>query len=108
MRKAFKLLSSDSDKFYGIMTFNGKFTFTLDSNVDLEVWNKIGFIPVDESRYVESEDLFRHLNSRLPIPLRSESNEKKLAYIDESGLRVASDRFHLESVDLQSKFSLDS
>lgn len=106
MRKVFKLLNSDSDKSYGIMTFNGKFTFTLDVDIDIDVWNRIGFIPIDNSRHVESQDLFRHLNSRLPITLRAESNKKKIAFIEESGLRVASDRFYLAPVNLQSSLEI--
>lgn len=84
---------------FGTISFNGKFVFTLDEKISVQQWKEIGFIPLPEgSRKVESDDLFYYLNSRLPIALRKESAEKKLAYIKESGLKVASDSFVLELV----------
>lgn len=97
--KKFQLLNEGSNTTYGTMSFNGKFVFTLDPNVDLDTWNRIGFIPVDDSRILESDDLFRHLNSRLPITLRSKSNDEKIDYIEENGLRVASDNFYLQHIN---------
>lgn len=98
MRKSFKLIHGDSDTDYGTITFNGKFVFNLSDDVDIDVWNKIGFIQLDESRHIESLDLFRHLNTRLPIQLRDKTNSEKIRYIEKTGLRVASDNFYLEAV----------
>lgn len=76
----------------GTITFNGKFVFELDEDIPELYWNAIGFIPLEPGEHrVESKDLFYYLNSRLPISLRDETSEKKLEYIKESGLRVASD-----------------
>ena len=107
MKKIFELLNGDNNKIYGYMTFNGKFTFRLDQNIDIETWNRVGFIPLDASRYVENKDLFRHLNSRLPITLRNVTNEEKIKYIEDNGLKVASDRFYLRPIDPQIKLTLD-
>lgn len=96
--KKFSLLNEESNQSYGTMTFNGKFTFVLDDNIDLETWNRIGFIPLSASRVLESDDLFRHLNSRLPIPLRDKTNDEKIEYIEKNGLRVASDNFYLNQI----------
>ena len=103
MRKLFALMNEDTSQVYGFMTFNGHFTFQLSNSIDLATWNRIGFIPLDDSRYIESVDLFRHLNSRLPIGLRKESNEKKLHYIESNGLRVASDHFFLKRINAQAE-----
>lgn len=97
MKTVFKLIHGDSRKQYGTISFNGKFVFRLDDSIDKDLWNKIGFIKVDDSKCVESDDLFRHLNARLPIPLRDESNQVKIEYIKKTGLRVASDNFYLDS-----------
>lgn len=91
----FELYHERIEKPFGRISFNGKFVFELYNYVDIAHWNKTGFIPVHESRRVESIDLFRHLNARLPIRLRNGSNDDKLNYIKESGLRVASDGFYL-------------
>lgn len=96
MRK-FRLLHEDGQS-YGLMTFNGKFTFTLNNDVNVDVWNRIGFIPLGTDGYIESHDLFAHLNSRLPITLRVAPNEEKLDYIARDGLRVASDGFYLQEL----------
>lgn len=106
MRRVFILKNDDTPKSYGLMTFNGKFTFRLGDGVDLDVWNKIGFIPLDNSRYIESVDLFRHLNNRLPITLRGGSSDDKLSYIRNTGLRVVSDSFYLEEVESQEKLDI--
>ena len=98
MKKSFQLINEDTDTLYGIMSFNGKFVFVLNDEIDLETWNKIGFIPLSELRRFESEDLFRHLNSRLPIPLRNKSNKEKIDFISRNGLKVASDNFYLKEV----------
>ena len=96
MTQKFSLINSDSQKVYGDVTFNGMFVFDLKSDIDVEYWNRIGFIKLPENqRHIESSDLFEHLNSRLPIPLRDETNEAKLSYIKNSGLRVASDNFYM-------------
>lgn len=85
---------------FGTISFNGKFVFTLDDKISTQQWKEIGFIPLpDNARQVESEDLFYYLNSRLPIALRKETAGKKLEYIKESGLKVASDSFTLELVE---------
>lgn len=81
---------------FGKVIFNGKFVFILDDKIPAQVWNKIGFIPMDnDERRVESSDLFYYLNSRLPIDLRKKPVKDKLGYIKKSGLRVASDSFAL-------------
>lgn len=95
MATKFALMHEHSHQPYGVMSFNGKFTFKLDEGIGLDLWNNIGFIKLDENRYIESDDLFEHLNSRLPITLRTNSSEEKLQYIKVSGLRVASDGFYL-------------
>ena len=96
MKTVFKLIHGDSEKEYGTVSFNGKFVFHLDNSIDIDVWNKIGFIKVDETRCVESDDLFRHLNARLPIQLRENPNQEKIDFIKKTGLRVASDNFYLQ------------
>lgn len=96
MKTTFKLKWGETSQTLGTITFNGKFIFKLDNNVDLNLWNKIGFIHVDDSRSVESKDLFKHLNARLPIMMRQRSNEEKIEYIKNSKLKVASDSFYLE------------
>lgn len=106
MKRLFIVKNNNPAKAYGLMTFNGKFTFRLNSDVDLDIWNRVGFIPLNSSRYIESADLFKHLNDRLPITLRSSSSEDKINYIKETGLRVASDGFYLEEVDVQEEFAL--
>ena len=99
MTTNFSLIHDDTQQVYGRVSFNGKFIFDLDTTVDPEYWNRIGFIKLpDGVRSIESSDLFAHLNSRLPITLRTETNEKKLQYIRENGLRVASDSFYLQEV----------
>ena len=93
----FLLLHDQTQKVYGKVSFNGKFTFDLDDAIEADYWNRIGFIKLtDGVRHIESLDLFQHLNARLPIPLRSDTNESKLDYIKRSGLRVASDNFYLQ------------
>lgn len=99
MKTTFKLIHGDSKKEYGTISFNGRFIFDLNESISKDLWNKIGFIELDDTKHVESEDLFRHLNSRLPIQLRDKSNEEKLEYIKQSGLRVASDSFYLQLED---------
>ena len=99
MRKSFKLIHGDSGQEYGTIVFNGKFAFDLADDIDINLWNKIGFIELGSSRHIESKDLFRHLNTRLPIQLREESSEKKIQYIEKTGLRVASDNFYLQRSD---------
>jgi hypothetical protein len=95
----FNLRNEALDMSFGRVSFNGKFVFTLDDGISPQQWKEIGFIPLpDDSRRVESEDLFYYLNSRLPIDLRKESSEKKLEYIKRTGLKVASDSFVLELV----------
>ncbi len=96
MTRKFLLVHDGFQKIYGQMSFNGKFTFELDDGISLDYWNRIGFIKLDQARKIECEDLFEHLNARLPITLRSASNEEKLQYIERTGLRVASDGFFLK------------
>lgn len=100
MMTVFELYHDHSDFSYGTMSFNGKFVFVLSDKIEKSAWNKIGFIKLsDESnRRAESKDLFRLLNSRLPITLREKTNEEKIDYIRKSGLRVASDGFYLKEV----------
>ena len=95
MKTTFNLIHGDQKRNYGTISFNGKFIFNLSPDIEISDWNKIGFIAVDETKHVESDDLFRHLNARLPIPLRDKSNQEKIHYIRETGLRVASDNFYL-------------
>lgn len=94
----YRLVNDDLKTYFGEVSFNGKFTFELDSRIDFNTWNQIGIIPLKEdSRKVEiSNDLFYYLNSRLPKRLRKSTALEKLRYIDETGLRVASDGFRLE------------
>jgi hypothetical protein len=100
MARKFSLIHGETKRTYGIFIFNGKFVFELADDVDVNDWNKIGFIKLeDRTRRIESDDLFAHLNARLPIRLREESNTKKLEYIEESGLRVASDSFYLRRIE---------
>jgi outer membrane lipoprotein-sorting protein len=88
----FRLTNEALKQDLGTIIFNGKFVFSLDSNISHAYWNQVGFIPLatGETR-IESDDLFYYLNSRLPIALRKESSKAKLNYIKKSGLRVASD-----------------
>ncbi|HSW37818.1 MAG TPA: hypothetical protein VLG37_05655 [Candidatus Saccharimonadales bacterium] len=93
----FKLVNDALKKEFGIVSFNGKFVFELNDNIDPEVWRKIGIIPLNgNSKKTEVKDLFYYLNSRLPQNLRTAETEKKLKYIQETGLRVASDNFRLQ------------
>ncbi len=88
----FILRNEAIEKDLGTITFNGKFVFKLDDEIPESYWNAIGFIPLEKGEHkVESKDLFYYLNSRLPIGLRAETASKKIDYIRESGLRVASD-----------------
>ena len=81
---------------FGQVIFNGKFVFRLNENIPKNLWKKVGFIPLEgKKQEVVSKDLFFYLNSRLPIALRNESSRKKIKYIEENGLRVASDSFVL-------------
>jgi hypothetical protein len=99
MTTNFVLIHDNTQQIYGRVSFNGKFTFELDNSVDPEYWNRIGFIKLPaDVRNIESLDLFAHLNARLPITLREATNEAKLRYIRENGLRVASDNFYLQEV----------
>lgn len=94
--RKYVLLNEANGKPLGEITFNGKFTFELYDGVDIEYWNRIGFLRLESNnRKVESKDLFKHLNARLPITLRPRSNHEKLEYIEKTGLRVASDNFVL-------------
>ena len=95
MRTVFKLIHGDSNEEYGKIYFNGKFIFELNDSISKDIWDKIGFIKLGNERRIESLDLFRHLNARLPIRLRGERNEEKIKYIKDTGLRVASDNFYL-------------
>jgi hypothetical protein len=95
----FKLENEALDVDFGTIVFNGKFVFTLSDEISPAQWKEIGFIPIpDGKKQIESSDLFYYLNSRLPINLRNESNEEKLAYIKQNGLRVASDSFVLKPI----------
>ena len=91
----FSLINETDNQEYGKISFNGKFVFDLNHEIDLGDWNRIGFIKLDSTRHIESTNLFEHLNSRLPITLRGEPNDAKLEYIKQTGLRVASDNFYL-------------
>lgn len=85
---------------FGIVSFNGKFTFDLAEDIDIDVWQRVGIIPLENgSKHVEVQDLFYFLNSRLPQRLRKASVPEKLNYIQETGLRVASDNFRLELIE---------
>lgn len=96
----FVLVNGDTKKRYGRITFNGKFVFDLSDDIDVEHWNKTGFIKLpSDQHHIESVDLFAHLNARLPITLRDRTNEEKLDYIKRTGLRVASDSFYLELLE---------
>jgi hypothetical protein len=95
----FNLVNESLGMIFGTVSFNGKFVFVLDDNISLQQWKEIGFIPLlEDIRKVESDDLFYYLNSRLPIDLRKESPQKKLEYIKNTGLRVASDSFVLKLI----------
>jgi hypothetical protein len=98
MMRRFLLVHEGANKVYGQISFNGKFVFDLDDSIDVDYWNKIGFIKLDNVRHMESNDLFEHLNARLPITLRDKKNEEKLKYIEDTGLKVASDGFYLREV----------
>jgi hypothetical protein len=96
----FKLVNDALNKEFGTVSFNGKFVFELDDDIDPEVWRKIGIVPLSSSgkRVEEDADLFRYLNSRLPQNLRNSTTQKKLNYIRDTGLQVASDSFRLRPV----------
>jgi hypothetical protein len=95
----FKLKNNLTNEYFGEMSFNGKFIFKLDPNVNFATWDRTGLLPVNENtRELESDDLFFYINSRLPIELRNSDKEKKLEYIRESGLKVASDNYYFEFV----------
>lgn len=95
----FRLKNEALNQELGTIVFNGKFVFSLDSNITLDYWNQVGFIPLETGKNrVESDDLFYYLNSRLPIALRKDSPKNKLEYIKKSGLRVASDSLALVAV----------
>lgn len=84
---------------FGRVVFNGKFIFELDDEISPKLWKEIGFIPLEKNKKsAESEELFFYLNSRLPINLRGKSAKKKIEYIKDQGLRVASDSFVLASI----------
>jgi len=94
--KKFKLIHGKTE--FGAMSFNGSFIFELNENIDLKEWGKFGIIPIDgKTRKCESADLFTYINSRLPIHLRNADKEEKIKYIEESGLKVASDNFEFVS-----------
>lgn len=96
MIHAFELFLGDSQK-VGTLSFNGKFIFELFPEVDIQKWENFGIIPVDrETRKKEGEDLFLYINSRIPIPRRNASKEEKIKYIEETGLKVASDDFQFK------------
>jgi hypothetical protein len=99
----FRLKNKNTDEEYADMYFNGKFLFVLDDNIDLEFWNRIGLILVDDSRKKESSDLFSYVNSRLPIELRNADKEAKLEHIKKYGLEVASDSFVFKFIDMVEK-----
>lgn len=92
------LVNDDLKREFGKISFNGKFTFELNKEIDPKIWNKIGIIPLPEGegKIEVDDDLFYYLNSRLPQSLRKSKTEDKLKYIDETGLRVASDSFRLQ------------
>ncbi|MDB5182231.1 MAG: hypothetical protein JWO47_15 [Candidatus Saccharibacteria bacterium] len=92
----FRLVNDALKKEFGTISFNGKFVFELNEDIESDVWQRVGIIPIeDNQRKVEVSDLFYYLNSRLPRDLRDSSSEKKLEYIKDTGLRVASDNFRL-------------
>lgn len=92
------LVNDDLRREFGKVSFNGKFAFELNPDIDPDTWSKIGIIPLPkgENRIEVTDDLFYYLNSRLPQNLRKSSTQEKLKYIDETGLRVASDGFRLQ------------
>lgn len=95
----FKLVNTALDQEFGEVSFNGRFIFELDERIDPEVWQKVGIIPLEKGkRRVEVKDLFRYLNSRLPQSLREASSDKKIEYIRQNGLQVASDNFRLQAL----------
>jgi hypothetical protein len=99
MATKFLLIHGVSRETYGTVSFNGKFVFELAEQIDPSYWDKIGFIKLAEGqRRIESTDLFTHLNARLPITLRGASNDEKIKYIENTGLRVASDSFYMERI----------
>jgi len=91
--------NKDKQLEFGTLYFDhNKVVFELDRTVDFDSWLRFGIIPVDpETKKSEGSDLFTHLNSRLPIPLRKGPLKKKMEYILESGLRAPSDRFFLQA-----------
>lgn len=95
----FKLVNDALHREFGTVSFNGKFIFELNDNIDPEVWRRIGIIPLDQGskKTEESSDLFRYLNSRLPQNLRNANSQEKLRYIEATGLQVASDSFRLQA-----------
>jgi hypothetical protein len=96
--RKYQLIETSLKKTFGEVSFNGKFTFKLADDIDEQVWRIIGIIPLKENtRSVETtEDQFYYLNSRLPQNLRNSNVDKKLEYVDQTGLKVVSDNFILE------------
>lgn len=95
----YRLINDELHRDFGKVSFNGKFVFELDADIDLDTWQQIGIIPIQgNSRKIEVNDLFYYLNSRLPQRLRKSDIKEKLKYIDLTGLKVASDNFRLEPV----------
>lgn len=99
---SFQLVNEQLHTNFGKISFNGKFVFELDSEIDPHIWNQIGIIPLKENqRRIEvSVDQFYYLNSRLPKRLRNETTDVKLEYINKTGLKVASDSFKLVPIKI--------
>jgi hypothetical protein len=97
----YRLKDLSLNRVFGEVCFNGKFTFTLADGIEPATWQAVGIIPLPENRRsIEvTEDQFYYLNSRLPQNLRNGAIEKKLSYVDATGLRVVSDNFVLEKID---------
>lgn len=93
----FKLVDTNLNQVLGEIIFEDeKVFFKLSKNIRQEQWNRIGFIPLKNTRRsTKGQSIYYFLDSRLPLKLRDAKPEKKVSYIKKFGLRVASDTFNL-------------
>lgn len=94
---AFKLVDISLNQELGVVTFtDGGVYFRLNKSINQDQWNRIGFIPLSNTRRsTKGQSIYYFLNSRLPLRLRDAPQPKKIDYIKKFGLKVASDSFAL-------------
>ena len=93
----FEVIDTNLNQEYGEIIFEkNKLTFKLKPEVDSELWNKVGFIPLsNDRRSTYGQSISYAIDSRLPLKLRKASLDEKISYIKRSGLKVASDSYNL-------------